>query len=760
MVKIFLAIILFAISINSMFAFTYYESKSEVNVGKSPSKIIKIDDKGFFVVCLGQDIDYDFVFDEGEELPSLWYITYNANDNSYSSEKKYTFDSFTNYPYTTVRFGVDDENNILFVPLRKGVISISLDDFTIIDNAVSNISANGLEYVAGHLLISYNDENSNGKLSVVNLANNQVLQTLKIGVNLQETIYYPSAKGISIAALSVGPFGESNSKVFYGAIDHKFDFALTDSVLLGNTGNHLQFANGKIYATVNMSHEIKEIDPVTHVVRTFHTGTAGYNGPRESMVFNNKLYVTTYAEDFRIFDLESGVLESIIDSENNLHLEGIEQLNENTFAVSGILTNEYAASQTVEIYEKSNFNYPMLKYNVGTAPVWIENIDNVVHVICYGNDINSNGVFDDGEEKASWWIIQNNVPEKKFDFNVPINFFPTLDKTNKLLFIPHKNVIRSYSYETFNIADDAVANINAKSLELAGGHLLIAKVNDDKPDSIFVLNLSNGMILQKLPAGDEIYGLKYYPDPKGIGLAFTSYYEQSDENRLMYGPISHMVDFELDNEVILDGTPTQLIYKDDNLITISPQTGTSFMVDVKLKDQSTYNFSSNGGFGPVSIIKEDDYILTSTLNSDLRAMNINSFEMERIIPLEGKGLYVTNIGKDELNLAVCSPYDNNMNLSNKVFMIKQIPTSIEDKITYDNVKIFPNPSQDYIQLDFGNINYQSINIKIIDNKGNIVKEFDNLSSNKIDIRSLNTGSYIVNVNFDNNYFNLPLRVVR
>ena len=758
MFKNFLATIMFAISINSAFAFTNYEFRNEVKVGKSPSKIFSFDDKGFFVVCLGQDIDYDFEFDEGEELPSLWYVSYNNNDNSYSSEMKYSFEDFTNYPYTTVRFGLDKEGKALYVPLRKGVISISLDDFTILDPAVINISAYGLEYVAGHLLVSYNDENSNGKLTVVNLANNQVLQTLNIGINLQETIYFPSSKGISIAALSVGPFGESNSKVFYGAINHKFDFALSDSVLLGNTGNHLQFANGKIYATVNMSHLIKEIDPVTHAVRTFHTGTSGYNGPRESLVVGDKLFVTTYAEDIRIFDIESGFLESIIDSKNNFHLEGLEVINENTIAVSGIYTDTYSASNTVEIFTKSETKYPMTSYNVGGYPVWIENIDGVVNVICKGVDTNNNGVFDKDEEKGSWWIIKNNIPEKKLDFGVPFYDFPLYDKQNKLIYIPHINSIKSYSTESFNINDDAVASVNASHLEIAGGHLLFAKTNQSAPDSIIVLNLSNGKILQKLPAGTDIYSLKYYPDPNGIGLAFTAAFEETEEFKLMYGPINHMVDFKLDNQFLLDGY-AQLIYKDSTLITLSGRSGVSNLINVYTDELSSFNFGVQNYYA-TSITKDEDNLFVSTFLGDIRVLNINRNELEEIIPIENPAFSINNIGNDELNIAVCSPYYSDATINNKVFIMKPTLVSLEDKITYENVKVFPNPAQDYIQLDLNNLNYNSINIKIYDNKGNIVKEVNNQLTDRINIKALNSGSYIINVIMDGNIYNLPLSIVR
>lgn len=761
MLKKVLTFILFTISINSVFAFTYYDYKAEVKVGISPNNIFKIDDNGFYVVCLGQDLDFDFNYDDGDEYPSLWYVSYNKDNDKYSSEKVFTFNDFTNY--LPIRVAVDKVGHILYMPLLSGIVSISLDDYSVIDDNISNISANGLEYIAGHLLVSSNDDNSNGQLSVINLSNNQVLQTIKIGTNLMNCIYYQGDQGISIAALTVGPFGESQSKLYYGAIDHKFDFALSDSILLGDTGNDIAYSNGRIFATVNFSNIVKGVDLESKEVRSFNLGTTGYNGPRDLKVVDGKLYVTTYAEDFRIFDIETGALESIINSKNNLHLEGLEQLDNNTIAVAGIYNSDYSASNIVEIYETSTYKNTYSTFDVGYVPLWVANLDGTINVICNGLDSNKNGIFDDGDENPSWWIIKDNQTIKKFEFefnsfNLP--FIPAIDKDNKLIYIAHKDVIKSYSYENYNVEDNDVANINATALDFAGGHLLVVKNNSENKDSIYVINLVSGMVLQKLNGFGKVSNLKYYTDPKGIGLAF-SYYDNSDNKYyLNYGPIGHMVDFKLENLIEIDN-PFQLLFTDNKLISLSANKGTVTMVDINTNEVNQYNLATNYVMnGPTSVIYHNNNLYACTINSDYRIYNTKTDELETIIPLSGKCNFINNISESDLNLAICSGFDNDFNYNNKVLITNDLPTSVNDKISYDNLKIYPNPSTDFIKLEGNILSSNEINIKIYNMSGKLIKEQTLPSNELINVKDLSAGSYMILINSDNNFYNLPFNIVR
>ncbi|HRP02878.1 MAG TPA: T9SS type A sorting domain-containing protein [Candidatus Kapabacteria bacterium] len=767
--KIFLSILLFAISINSLYSidsFTHYNFSSEVNVGKSPSKVFTLDDNGFFVVCGGYDADFDANLDDGDEYPSVWQVTKNS-EGKYISELKFTFDDFTNFPFFSLRCGLDSKGKVLFVPLKHKIVSLSLEDFSLIDDDISSISANAVEYVAGHLLVSYNDANSNGKLTVVNLSNNQELQTINIGINLQETIYYPGASGISIAALCVGAFGSDNSTVYYGAIDHKFDFSLSDSVVIGNTGNHLQYSDGKLYATTNMSHYVKQIDPATHEVKTLYTGTSAYNGPRESTVINGKLFVTTYSEDFRIYDLATNALVSIINSKNNLDLEGLTKIDDNTVAVAGIYNNDYSAANKVEIYSVGTLESPFYTYKVGMVPVWTANLDGVVHVICEGVDLNNNGQLDEGDENSSWWVIKNGTPTKMLEFAFATHksfLIPAIDTVNKVLMVNINNSIQSFSYESFSHVAEIYSGINSKFIDYAGNYIVAAVNNENAPDSIYVINALNGTVLQKVYGNDDILHLKLYTSNVGLSLAYTAYNAATNEYTLNYGELKQQDGAKLENQIVID-SPTNMTINEGKITTASYTTGMVTMVDFNTKEVKYYNYATNNPqLGPTCAYNDGDYLYATSLNSDIRTYNTKTNELETILPLNADGWFVYNIGNTELNLAICSPLKDGATIpNNELFTYKQILVGVEENqaVSYDKLNIYPNPSTNYIRIETKENSLNTLmNIQIIDNSGKLVKTLNINSNEMIDVSNLGTGAYMLIANLNNNYYNFPLRIVR
>lgn len=63
----------------------------------------------------------------------------------------------------------------------------------------------------------------------------------------------------------------------------------------------------------------------------------------------------------------------------------------------------------------------------------------------------------------------------------------------------------------------------------------------------------------------------------------------------------------------------------------------------------------------------------------------------------------------------------------------------------NSLRIYPNPSNQSISFDIGEMMNDSFFIKIFDAKGRIVKEFSVIRENKIDISDLNSGEYILQV---------------
>lgn len=81
------------------------------------------------------------------------------------------------------------------------------------------------------------------------------------------------------------------------------------------------------------------------------------------------------------------------------------------------------------------------------------------------------------------------------------------------------------------------------------------------------------------------------------------------------------------------------------------------------------------------------------------------------------------------------------------------PLAPPSQVTQMEFKLFPNPANNIIQLNFGNLqSYQKVNVSIIDMAGNIVKSMSVMpftTSAKLDISSLSAGAYIMRVSNDN-----------
>jgi len=760
MLKYIVILTLFLFSFFNAYSVINYFQSNAVEVGSAPAKIIKLQNSNnLLVLCYGIDIDFDNQFDEGEEKPSIWLIK-NDGSNNFSAEKIAEFKNFFNFP---LRPTIDNNNGILYIPTEGYIAKYDLNNLEIIDEEAIEIDAAGLDFIAGHLLISTNDENGAGKLIVLNLSNNQILQTINIGKNLQETYYYRGKDGISIAALTVGDYGMDNSTIYYGPINHMFDFDLKNSVVVGNTANHMIYTNGKLYVVVNGSHTVNEIDVNTNTVRTFYTGTTGWDGPRELAVKDNYLYLTTYSNDIRIINITTGILENIIPNEFNLQSEGITFIDERTFAVTGIFDQFYSPSNVLMFFTEDQPSYIFTPLKVGDKPVWTYYYKNKLHIICAGKDINNNGNEDSGDTKPSWWTVENGKPVKKMEFpfnSIKIPFNPAIDEQNGIMYIPHRNVIRSYDLDSFTWLDDNISNIDANSIDFAGGHLLIPKKYEDKPDSIVVLNLKNGMVLQKVYAGDEVIDVKYYPfveDGKTkIGLAITTYIETLKSYVVLYGPIKHMQDFSLDNVELIE-KPYRIHFSDNVLKIISKETGLIYNINVLDGEKEVLNFATNGEFGPSSLAVTDNEYLVSTYYGDVRSWDLLFKQLKNINFVDGKVEHINYINSIE-NLILASPLTIDNKPNDKIYVLNEIISSVNDNyIHYPNLSIYPNPAFNYLNIEFDNVDYSNVIYKIYNINGAVLSEgkINNLN-NIINIDDLSNGNYFLQIIVDNNkYYTIP-----
>ena len=75
----------------------------------------------------------------------------------------------------------------------------------------------------------------------------------------------------------------------------------------------------------------------------------------------------------------------------------------------------------------------------------------------------------------------------------------------------------------------------------------------------------------------------------------------------------------------------------------------------------------------------------------------------------------------------------------------------DDVNQIDKINIFPNPVEDFLNINFGNNLYETSDIHLTDLEGNKIKTFkaEGINDLNIDLSFLKAGIYIININFNN-----------
>lgn len=100
----------------------------------------------------------------------------------------------------------------------------------------------------------------------------------------------------------------------------------------------------------------------------------------------------------------------------------------------------------------------------------------------------------------------------------------------------------------------------------------------------------------------------------------------------------------------------------------------------------------------------------------------------------GQVSYITNTGSNgSTSQGVQQPYE--------IYVL-----SSSDKITDLNIKVFPNPVNDILTLQYSNYTNEKIDFQILNIEGKLI-QFENMTSSEaqIDFRSLASGEYYVKV---------------
>lgn len=781
--------------------FKQFEIKKDYTVGKTPLIIFPTANYGqphkLHVFCYGEDSNYDGEYSEGEELPSWWII----DSPDAEPRKILEFDSF--FSSYNPRVGFDNANSILYIPLINRVVSIDLEKEEIDDDDVADITALAIDFAGGHLLLTVSGgTNEQGHLEVFNLQTSKVLQTIPAGINMTDCIYYQGAGGISIAMLNQGEYGSANGTIYYGSINHMFDFSLTDSVVVGETPNHIMFKSGKLYVTVNGSHCVKVIDVNTHEVETWYTGTIGWDGPRESYIDGNKLFVTTYSGDIRVIDMNTGNLIGVFSSGRDIDYEGITKWN-------GLITT---TSPTGEFYSTNNKVFTWIENNndffsdtfvdVGLKPVGLFYGSNgVLNVVCAGNDEDL-GVTDYYENPSIWRIVRNGnsflsyqylqFDEDKFD-EFPFNGILSGDKSQ--LYIPAEGRVKSYSLLDENSINYNLAPYTSKALATTspisesdpyGNYLFIATATESGADSVIIWDVAKNQYVSSFYAGDNIVNLEHFVgegENYRLGIAILRKDPNTLESSISYGTIINGEYNEMKTEIVgKNAIKIKSLKVDDNIFlgVISLDDNLLSIINVDEDEITHINLGTQSNDGPADLIaiKLMGFV-SSTYLGDFRSVNIDNngfmptYRLEGIIPM---GISMENAVFCDMKeqpgqayFAATEKQNINELPYHRVKILYHPVTSVQDYPTgnISQIKIYPNPSTDFINIE---TSFRAANgnakIQIISMTGIIIEELSVPATNNfnhtIDIRKaeLSIGTYFLRIINGQEIKSLPFNIVK
>ncbi|MDZ4746428.1 MAG: hypothetical protein SGJ05_10560 [bacterium] len=176
-----------------------------------------------------------------------------------------------------------------------------------------------------------------------------------VGVNPQQIVGYNSTVNRNgFAVVSEGAFGLGDGVVTLFA-------AVKTTIPVGDTPNHIVVSGDSAYVTVNGSHYVVIIDLNREsAVDTILVGTSGFDGPREAVAKDGRLFVSTYLGDVRIFDIATGARVGFI--QHGTKAEGLAVIN-NTLWVTNAMNGapgNYAADSGIVVYD----------LNVATGTPW------------------------------------------------------------------------------------------------------------------------------------------------------------------------------------------------------------------------------------------------------------------------------------------------------------------------------------------------------------------------------------------------------
>lgn len=270
-----------------------------------PARLIPFRDQ-LHVLCGRVDVDYNEIQDEGDGPPHWAVVDLSARSVVAADTLPWTT-SAIHHPGVHIA-GTDgtvwlaDGGNLQ----RYDMVSRTTAD------AVATLPAYALgvshdnAVVYGSLRPSYTDP---GTVRAITVADGSLYWEHQVGVMPGPIREVQTSDGdVVVAVACEGVFGSGTSTVHLLRRAEGIQATVVD---VGDTGNSLTASGDTLWVVSNGSHAVHAIDLLTgEVLTTINTRTSGYNGPRECVIApwqgRPHLFVTTYTDDVRVFDITTG----------------------------------------------------------------------------------------------------------------------------------------------------------------------------------------------------------------------------------------------------------------------------------------------------------------------------------------------------------------------------------------------------------------------------------------------------------------------
>lgn len=299
--------ILFALT---MFGFTVeafcqgfgsWDDVARLSVGKQPAYVFcpkENSNSQSYVICLGQDANFNKIFDEGDEAPSLWKFGFAYVLNKYEAKWGLNPVKVMDFPFASISFPVravvNETSNWLYVIEGTKAVIYDLVNYNRVQEFKIDTMASAISINDDYAYITVSPYGAQGYVKKYSLNTNISLDSIPCSISPRQTMPYWNG---NLAILNEGNFGMTDSKISLYDVSGEKAVKFAD-LEVGGTANQMTMEGNFLYVTMNGTHEIKIIDLSTRtLVDSIKLPTTGSDGPRETVIRN---YLNT--TDYKNFD--------------------------------------------------------------------------------------------------------------------------------------------------------------------------------------------------------------------------------------------------------------------------------------------------------------------------------------------------------------------------------------------------------------------------------------------------------------------------